>query len=73
MSIVVVGLNHKTAPISVREKIYFPSQDLGLYQQFQKLKGVDEGLILSTCNRVELSCSTQDVGRATESLSRFIF
>lgn len=49
MSIVVVGLNHKTAPIELREKFVFLSDEIG-----QSLVSLGEVVILSTCNRVEI-------------------
>ena len=54
-NIIVCGLNHKTAPVEVREKIAF--QEFILQEALSKLKnrkGIDECLILSTCNRVEI-------------------
>lgn len=49
MSIIVVGLNHKTAPIELREKFAFSSDEIG-----QSLVSLGEAVILSTCNRVEI-------------------
>ena len=55
MSIVAVGLNHKTAPVAGREKIAFNPDNLSLALQ-ELLKSVQckEAAILSTCNRTEL-------------------
>ncbi len=57
MSLLVIGLNHRTAPIDVRERIVFDSdrlpQALGA---LSALAGIQEGLIVSTCNRTELYC-----------------
>jgi glutamyl-tRNA reductase len=57
MSLLVIGLNHRTAPIDVREHIVFESdrlpQALGA---LSALAGIQEGLIVSTCNRTELYC-----------------
>jgi len=55
MSIVAVGINHKTAPVAVREKIAFNPDNLSLALQ-ELLKSVQckEAAILSTCNRTEL-------------------
>ncbi len=55
MAIVVLGLNHKTAPVELRERLHFPEKDLpGSLASLSALTGVEECLILSTCNRVEL-------------------
>ncbi len=55
MSIVAVGINHKTAPVAVREKISFSPDTLSQALQ-EMLAQVDcsEAAILSTCNRTEL-------------------
>src|SRR3990172_4307208 len=55
MKIVVVGLNHKTADVDVREKLAFngPKLEEGLLK-FRELPGVQEAVVLSTCNRVEM-------------------
>ncbi len=55
MSIVAVGINHKTAPVSVREKISFNPDKLSVALQ-EMLSAVQcrEVAILSTCNRTEL-------------------
>ena len=76
MSIVVVGMSHKTAPLEIREKIYFSSQDLKPFEELRKVHGVEEGLILSTCNRVEICAAIKDYGKdheqAIQSLSNFL-
>jgi glutamyl-tRNA reductase len=59
MSIVLVGLNHKTAPIAVRERLAFT--DEACAEGLRALvdgKVVNEGLIFSTCNRVEVVAAT---------------
>src|SRR6185369_9869643 len=58
---VLTGLNHRTAPVDVREKIAFDDQ--ALPEALDNLKsrpGVLEGMILSTCNRVEVSVTAED-------------
>ena len=58
MPLVLVGLNHKTAPVDVREKVAFgPAQLPGALQALAGPAGVQEGLIVSTCNRTELYCA----------------
>ena len=55
MSLVLVGLSHKTAPIKIRERIAFPEDQLSsaLTSLNQELK-LQESMIVSTCNRVEI-------------------
>ena len=58
MPLVLVGLNHKTAPVDVREKVAFgPAELPGALQALAGPAGVQEGLIVSTCNRTELYCA----------------
>jgi glutamyl-tRNA reductase len=53
MSILIVGVNHKTAPVSIREKVAFSPDSLP--HALQAAHGIaPECLILSTCNRTEL-------------------
>ncbi len=73
MKIFVVGLNHKIADVDVREKLAFQGDKLetGL-MRFRDLPGIEEAMIISTCNRVELYASVQDTGQATESIKSFL-
>src|SRR3990167_7766787 len=55
MDLVCIGLNHKSCPVEVREKIAF--SESGLSQALSKMReieGLREWFVLSTCNRVEL-------------------
>ncbi len=55
MNIIVVGLNHRTAPVDIRERLAFPEKMQGLTaEKIKTLPGVLESLVLSTCNRVEV-------------------
>ena len=61
MSIIAIGLNHKTAPVSVRERVSFPADELhGILQQLTTDTGISEAAILSTCNRTEMFCCCND-------------
>ena len=61
MNFQLLGVNHKTAPVEVRERLAIPERKLPeALQQLLKIKGVGEGLILSTCNRVEILAQTQN-------------
>jgi len=73
MDILVVGLNHNTAPIEVREKLAFngPKLEEGLRDIFA-LEHVNEVVLLSTCNRVEMYTCVNDTDRASEDIKSFI-
>ena len=55
MNIIVAGLNHRTAPVEIREKFSLSEEKIGeaLYT-LKKNPQIQEALILSTCNRVEI-------------------
>jgi glutamyl-tRNA reductase len=63
MSLVVVGINHRTAPVEVRERVVFePSRIPEALQQLRSLPEIRESVIVSTCNRTELYCVTDGAG-----------
>src|ERR671912_2628863 len=72
MSIVLVGVNHKSAPIAVRERLAF-SEDACAASLRELVDGelIREGLIVSTCNRVEVLTETTS-GRFDDSAERVI-
>ena len=58
MKIVVLGLNHKTAPLEIREKLAFDSgQTSRALCELKKRFGQAEFVLISTCNRIELYCA----------------
>lgn len=61
MAIVVVGLNHTTAPVAVREQLAFSATALEAALEHFRPPEVGELVILSTCNRVEFYMQTQQV------------
>ena len=74
MKIVVLGLNHKTAPVEIREKLAFgapeTSEALGA---LKKMHPRAEYVLLSTCNRVELYCAgKQCQGANPDKLAEFL-
>lgn len=73
MNTLVIGLNHKTAPIEVREKVAFDGPKL--VEALNKLKeypNIKEHIILSTCNRVEIYAAVDDLDSGTENIKNFI-
>ncbi|MCX8090866.1 MAG: glutamyl-tRNA reductase [Verrucomicrobiae bacterium] len=57
--ILLLGLNHRTAPVEVRERLAFPEQDLPQTLADLRTAGLaQEAVLLSTCNRVELYATT---------------
>jgi len=57
MTFVVVGINHRTAPVEIREKMVFAGEELPeALRELVAVAGVRESMIVSTCNRTELYC-----------------
>jgi glutamyl-tRNA reductase len=55
MNLRLIGVNHKSAPVDVRERVAIPESRLGeAMARLLQQPGVSEGLIISTCNRVEV-------------------
>ena len=55
MALIALGLNHQTAPLEMREKVAFaPESTANALSGLARQPGVNEALILSTCNRTEL-------------------
>lgn len=69
MNLFVVGLNHKTAPVEVRERLAVNSSDLVSHARALKLRGdLGEIVLLSTCNRVEIYATASNQRHLTSSL-----
>lgn len=61
MSIWALGINHKTAPVDVRERVAFDPASMNLVlKNLQQLECVSEVVVLSTCNRTEIYCTADD-------------
>ncbi len=61
MKLLVTGVSHKTAPVEIRECLAFPEPALPeALRTLKSREGVTEACILSTCNRVEITITTED-------------
>ena len=61
MKLLITGVSHKTAPVEVRECLAFRDEALPTaLADLKRREGVAEALILSTCNRVEVTVTTED-------------
>ncbi len=73
MNIIVVGLSHRTAPVEVRERLAFPPNLIEKpLRELVSLEDISEGLIVSTCNRVEIYATTRDIGGGLARVKRFL-
>ncbi len=73
MEILVVGLSHKSAPVEIREKVAFAADCLHeALRAVRDVDGVHEGVIVSTCNRVEIYAAGRKREDGIEGLCRFM-
>ena len=64
MPLQILGLNHNTAPVEIREQVVFSGDDVSrALASMTQLPGVAEAVLLSTCNRTEFYVITDDAGR----------
>ncbi|KZN12296.1 glutamyl-tRNA reductase [Marinomonas sp. TW1] len=67
MPLITVGVNHKTAPVSIRERVAFaPEKMIEALSSLVAEKRAQEAVIVSTCNRTELYCSVEDSDKAQD-------
>jgi glutamyl-tRNA reductase len=72
MIVLVTGLNHRTAPVEVRERLAFEEQALAdALAGLRRLEGVGEAMLLSTCNRVEIAVTAESEA-AFDALARYL-
>lgn len=65
MPVHVLGINHHSAPLEVREKLAFPPErQAGALAELAARPGVGEAVLVSTCNRTELYCRADDPAAA---------
>jgi glutamyl-tRNA reductase len=73
MSLILVGLSHRTAPIELREQVDFATRDVsGAVRALAGKRTTDECVLLSTCNRVEIYAAAADPGAARAGIGRFV-
>ncbi|MBI1294058.1 glutamyl-tRNA reductase [bacterium] len=73
MPIITVGLSHRTAPVDLRERVTIDESELPTALcQIHALPGIEEVLILSTCNRLEIYAVAQDFASARRSIEDFL-
>jgi glutamyl-tRNA reductase len=71
--IVLLGINHKTAPVELRECIAFSGDEsIAALQTLHRQPDIDEVLLFSTCNRVELLFVTDNKTRTVSATKNFI-
>ena len=72
MQLFAFGINHRTAPLEVRERVVFSADTVGgALRDLVKASPVQEAAIVSTCNRTEIYCRTDEPRRAVQWLADY--
>ena len=72
-AIVDIGMNHKTAPVELRELVAFGGHNIDeVMNSIRSIKDIKESMVLSTCNRVEILFTTDKEKKAKESVIEFL-
>ena len=72
-NLILVGVNHKTTPVEIREKLAFSQVKLeASLEQLVSSPEITENIILSTCNRVEIYARVENTDRGIQLLQNFI-
>jgi glutamyl-tRNA reductase len=72
--ILIVGVNHRTAPVHIRERLAYPNNGAveAAVRRLLAEPGIEETVIVSTCNRVEVVACSGDAEIAAEQIERFL-
>jgi glutamyl-tRNA reductase len=71
--LVLLGINHESAPLTMRERLAFSEQDLApALRRLLARDGIQEAMILSTCNRVEVLARAADTTAAARAITTFL-
>ncbi|MEI8173597.1 MAG: glutamyl-tRNA reductase [Deltaproteobacteria bacterium] len=74
MNIILIGMNHKTAPLEIRERLSIAcGDDINPLKEIMKIPQIREVMYLATCNRVEVFAHALDTEVSVERLKEFIF
>ena len=74
MNLILIGMNHKTAPLEIRERLSLACGDsINPLIEIMNIPQIKEAIYLSTCNRVEVLAHAVDEDIAAEKLKSFIF
>ncbi|MCM8787421.1 MAG: glutamyl-tRNA reductase [Candidatus Omnitrophica bacterium] len=67
MKFLLIGVSHKTAPIEIRERYSLTKKEISdILSKFASNETINDALILSTCNRIELYITTEMINKAIE-------
>ena len=73
MNILCLGVNHESAPVEVRERLAFAQKHLSeSLHEIQALESIDEVVVLSTCNRVEIYAVSEKLEHGFDRLTEYM-
>ncbi|MCD7975320.1 MAG: glutamyl-tRNA reductase [Phascolarctobacterium sp.] len=73
MQLTVLGLNHKTAPVEIRERFNFPEKRMeSIMRHMRNYDDIPEAVLLSTCNRTELYMVMENKDKTTRFIRKFL-
>jgi glutamyl-tRNA reductase len=73
VELLVTGISHKRTPLDIREQVYFDESDLQTpLLDLKTRKEIEEVVLISTCNRVEVYAKTPDFEAACASIQEFV-
>ena len=73
MNIITVGLSHKTAPVELRELLAVPDSRIGeALKRLMNYSAIKEGMLLQTCNRVEVYAVVEQVESGFSAVQEFL-
>ncbi len=71
--LVLVGMNHRTAPLKIRERIEFNEENLERFLPLlPRYEGIEEAVIICTCNRMEIYAWVKQMNTGITSIKNFI-
>lgn len=68
----ILGLNHNTAPLTVRERLFIKEESIPALLKRIREEGVPESVVVSTCNRTEIYFSGEDAEEMTDKVRRVL-
>lgn len=73
MFIILVGLNHRTTPVEIRERLAIPDSSYNEWlDSLKRHPGIEGCIILSTCNRLEIYATVRDIQTGIKSVKNFL-
>ncbi|MBI3452358.1 MAG: glutamyl-tRNA reductase [Rhodospirillales bacterium] len=66
--LVVVGVNHRTSSVALRDRLFVADAEMPAFLGELRRAGIDQGLVMSTCDRIEVEAADPDPGAAAKKI-----